>query len=129
MSKKLAGLIAAAILGVGVAYKTVLAAPTTAGAEPKLNGVAYVLPKEFLVNLSDGRYAKFAVAVVLPEAPEAEGEETPPEGYGPLAEEAVVRNVVVDVVGASTGDALTMVKGRAAVRHRIPCRRGCGIGS
>ena len=119
MSKKLMAMLAVVVLGAGFVYKTVLAAPTEAGAEPKLQGVVYVLSKEFLVNLSDGRYAKFSVAVVLPETPEAHGEETPPEGYGPLAEEAVIRTVVVDVVGASTGEALTTVKGRRAVRHRV----------
>lgn len=119
MSKRLMVLLSVAVVGAALVYKTVLAGPTEAGAEPKLQGVVYVLPKEFLVNLSDGQYAKFAVAVVLPETPEAEGEETPPEGYGPLAEEAVIRTVVVDVVGAITGDVLTTVKGRSIVRGRI----------
>ena len=117
--KKIVTVLMVALAVVGAAYKTVLAGPRDAGAAPKLEGSVYVLPKEFLVNLSDGRYAKFAVAVVLPEAPEAESESTPPEGYGPLAEEAVIRNVVVDVVGASTGEALITVRGRTAVRRKI----------
>ncbi len=119
MSKNLMIAVVLVVLGAGLAYKLVFAPAQGTSSRPKLAGVVYVLPKEFLVNLADGRYAKFAIAVVLREAPEAEGETTPPEGYGALAEEAVIRNVVVDVIGASTGNALTTVKGRTAARHRI----------
>ena len=57
--------------------------------------------QEFLVTLAEGRYAKLSVGLVLPHdalAPEgAEGAEAkPPEGYGPLAQEALVRAIVTD---------------------------------
>ena len=54
-----------ALLVLGGAYKTVLAKPAP---EPKhkVDGQVYVLPKEFLVNLDDERYAKLTVALVLP---------------------------------------------------------------
>ena len=44
--------------------KFVLAKPPRP-AKRKIDGTVYVLPKEFLVNLADGRYAKLDVALVL----------------------------------------------------------------
>lgn len=120
---KLIAIVAVAVVGLLGAYKFVLAPPAPAGAEPKIKGVVYVLPKEFLVNLSDGRYAKFSVAMVLDHAPEAGGHgESPPEGYGLMPEEAVVRDVVTDVVGASTGDALSEADGREKVKKLVKRR-------
>ena len=60
-----------------------------------------MLPKEFLLNLADGHYAKLSVALVLPQTRSpAEGrprwDATPPEGYGPLEQEAAVRAVITD---------------------------------
>jgi flagellar FliL protein len=120
---KLIVLLVVAVVGILGAYKFVLAPPAATGAKPKVDGVVYVLPKEFLVNLSDGRYAKFSVAMVLDHAPEAGGHaETPPEGYGVMPEEAVVRDVVTDVVGASTGPELSTSAGRERVKKRIQRR-------
>jgi flagellar basal body-associated protein FliL len=59
------------------------------------------------------------VALVLPEEPTAHGGSTPPEGYGALPEEAVVRDVVTDVVSASTGAALSDAGGREKVKRAI----------
>jgi flagellar basal body-associated protein FliL len=80
----------------------------------KIHGVVYVLPKEFVVNLADGRYAKFNVALVLdhsqPTAPEAAGGHgapaEPPEGYGTLEQEAVIRDIVTDEVSGVESDEL-----------------------
>ncbi|WP_026911671.1 flagellar basal body-associated FliL family protein [Patulibacter minatonensis] len=117
---KLIAIIVLVVVGALGAYKFVLAPPAPAGAKPKVDGVVYVLPKEFLVNLSDGRYAKFSVAMVLDHAPEAGGhEETPPEGYGVMPEEAVVRDVITDVVGASTGSELSTAEGREKVKKLV----------
>lgn len=117
---KLLVLIAVAVVGALGAYKFVLAPPAPAGAEPKVKGAVYVLPKEFLVNLSDGRYAKFTLAMVLDHMPEAGGHgESPPEGYGLMPEEAVVRDVVTDVLGASTGDELSHAEGREKVKKLV----------
>ena len=49
----------------GGAYKFVLAKPAKAAAKPKVEGTVYVLQKEFLVNLADGRFAKLTAALVL----------------------------------------------------------------
>ena len=49
----------------GGAYKFVLAKPAKAEAKPKVDGTVYILGKEFLVNLADGRFAKLTSALVL----------------------------------------------------------------
>ena len=55
MKKKLIILLSIALVaGVGI-YKTVLAKPEPEAPKPKVEGNVYVLPKEFLVNLADGR--------------------------------------------------------------------------
>ena len=92
----------------------------------KIDGVVYVLPKEFLVNLSDGRYAKVNVALVLdhsqPTAAAAGGHEAaaePPEGFGTLEQEAAVRDVVTDVLTGQSGDELIDRRGREQVKEEI----------
>ncbi len=110
----------------GLAAKFVLAKPPPEG-HHKIDGVVYVLPKEFLVNLSDGRYAKVNLALVLDRtqatAPEAGGHEgaaaAPPEGFGTLEQEAAVRDVVTDVLTGQKGDELISRKGRKQVKAEI----------
>lgn len=85
----------------GAAYKFVLAKPKEAVAKPKVNGSVYVLQKEFLLNLKDGRFAKVTAALVLDEADTStlstsKEAATPPEGYGAMNQEAVVRSVITD---------------------------------
>ncbi|HZV72956.1 MAG TPA: flagellar basal body-associated FliL family protein [Conexibacter sp.] len=107
-----------------VAAKFVLARPAP---EPhhKIDGIVYVLPKEFLVNLSDGRYAKLNVALVLdPSQPTAAaggegGGASPPDGFGPLEQEAAVRDIVTDVVTGQSGDELVSARGRRQVKAEI----------
>ena len=110
----------AVLLALGTAYKVVLAKP--AEEKSKVHGAVYVLPKEFLINLSDSHFAKLSVALVLPkdEVP-VEGAEgaTPPEGYGALEQEAAVRAVVTDTVtDAATAD-LTSRKRRNHLRREL----------
>ena len=57
MNKKLIIIVVVALVAAGGAYKTVLAKPKEPAPKPKVHGVVYVLPKEFLVNLADERYA------------------------------------------------------------------------
>jgi flagellar basal body-associated protein FliL len=113
------------VLVAGLAAKFVLAKPAP---EPhhKLDGTVYVLPKEFLVNLSDGRFAKVNLALVLdhsqPTAAAAGGHEAaaePPEGFGSLELEAAVRDVVTDVLTGKNGDELIDRKGREQVKGEI----------
>jgi len=110
-----------ALLGVG--YKTVLAKPAPA-AKPKVHGEVYVLPKEFLLNTADDRYAKLWVAIVLPHEEiallaEAGHGPKPPEGFGPLPQEAIVRSLVTDVVGAADGTELMSSSGRRELQKKL----------
>ena len=65
MNKKIIIIAVAALVLAGGAYKTVLAKPKEKAPEPKVHGTVYVLPKEFLVNLADGRFAARPVGVAL----------------------------------------------------------------
>jgi len=107
----------------GVAAKFVLAKPAPV-VHHKIDGTVYVLPKEFLVNLSDGRYAKVDVALVLdPSQPTGvaggEGGAAPPDGFGTLPQEAAVRDVVTDVLTGQSGDTLVAQSGREQVKREI----------
>jgi len=113
------------VLIAALAAKFVLAKPAPE-VHHKIDGTVYVLPKEFLVNLSDGRYAKVNVALVLdhsqPTAAAAGGHEAaaaPPEGFGTLEQEAAVRDVVTDVLTGQSGDELIDRRGREQVKAEI----------
>jgi flagellar FliL protein len=113
------------LLVLGGVYKFVLAKPA-AVAKPKVEGEVYVLPKDFLINLTDGKFAKLGVGLVFDEgfvaAPaggEAEGGAAPPTGYGVLTQEAVVRDIVTDVVTDESANALTSRKGREEIKKEI----------
>lgn len=112
---------------VGGVYKFVLAKPKAAAAKPKVAGAVYVLPKEFIVNLADGRYAKFNIALVMKPGAETaaasaggEGAATEsPEGYGTLPQEALVRSIVIDDVTDVSGSTLISEKGRSKLKKKI----------
>lgn len=92
--------------------------------EHKVDGEVYVLGNEFLVNLSDG-YAKLTVALLLRAGALAAlegGEERgarPPEGYGALPQEAVVRDIVTDVLTGRTGTQLRQRDSREQLKVAI----------
>jgi flagellar basal body-associated protein FliL len=110
------------VLLVAVGAKFVLAKPA-GGPKPKLDGTVYVLGKDFLLNLSDGRYAKLSVALVLAPGQStgatAEGGTPPPDGFGTLPQEAAVRDVVTDVVTDQSGDELIGASGREKIKQEI----------
>jgi flagellar basal body-associated protein FliL len=101
MKKKLLIIPVVLLLVMGVAYKTVLAKPSKAP-KPRVDGTVYVLGKEFLVNLKDGRFAKLTAALVLAHddtstaAAGGEGAAKVPDGYGAMSQEAVVRAIITD---------------------------------
>jgi flagellar FliL protein len=112
------------VLVAALSAKFVLAKPAPV-VKQKLDGTVYVLAKDFLLNLSDGRYAKLSVALVL-----APGQSTgaaggegggapPPDGFGTLPQEAAVRDVVTDVVTDQSGDELISEHGREKVKAEI----------
>ena len=113
----------ALLLALGGGYKFVLAKPKP---EPKhkVEGQVYVLPKEFTLNTADDRYAKLWVALVLPHdepiagAHGAEAAE-PPEGFGPLPQEALVRALVTDAVNEATGEELIRPRGRHELQEKL----------
>ena len=112
-----------ALLVLGGAYKTVLAKPAEKP-ELKIHGQVYVLPKEFLLNLADDRYAKLSVALVLPEGPiaakEKEGEGVkPPEGFGPLPQEGAIRGLVTDVITGVDSEKLIDPDGREKLKAKL----------
>jgi len=114
------------LLVLGAAYKFVLAKPKAEAKPPKIEGTVYVLGKEFLVNLADGRFAKLSVALVLnpkDHSTAAAGGHgaapTPPEGYGAMAQEGVVRSIVTDVVTDAQDRDLIGRRGRAKLQKEI----------
>jgi flagellar basal body-associated protein FliL len=113
------------LLALGGVYKFVLAKPA-AEAKPKIAGTVYVLPKEFLVNLASGRFAKLGVGIVLsPEdeslAKAAADKEAPkpPDGFGPLPQEAVIRDIVTDTLTDRGSQDLIARDGREELKKRI----------
>jgi flagellar basal body-associated protein FliL len=128
MVKKIVPVIALLAI-LGGAYKFVLAKPAEAEKkpEPKVHGTVYMLQKEFLVNLADGRFAKLQVGLVL--SPEDHSTEaaggghgaaaTPPEGYGAMLQEGVVRDVVTDTLTDATDKELIEKKGREHLKEDI----------
>ena len=110
----------AVLLVLGMAYKVVLAKPSED--KHKVEGMVYVLPKEFVINLADGRYAKLGVALVLPHdaiAAGGHGGATPPEGYGALEQEGAVRAVITDTITDHKASHLTNKAKRRKLRIKV----------
>ena len=122
MKKKLL-IILPVLLVLGGVYKFVLAKPS-AEAKPKVEGEVYVLGKDFLINLADARFVKLNVALVIEEGsalPAGGGEEaaTPPEGFGTMPQEAVVRDIVTNTLTDQPGRRLISREGRERLKKRI----------
>jgi flagellar FliL protein len=103
----------------GLAYKMVLA-PKSESKE-RVDGTVYVMPKEFLLNLAGGRYAKVTVALVLAPGQSTGGGEgaAPPEGFGTLEQEPLVRQIVTDNLTGVSAGALTSRGQRHHFQARI----------
>jgi flagellar basal body-associated protein FliL len=125
MGKKLIPVIIA-LVALGGVYKFVIAKPKTAEAKPKVDGTVYILGKEFLVNLADGRFAKLTIALVLAHddtstvaAGGHEGAAKVPDGFGPMNQEAVVRDVITDDLTDIKDSDLVDREGRVKVKEEI----------
>ena len=125
MVKKLVPIIVL-LVALGGAYKFVLAKPPAeAKPKPKVEGTVYMLQKEFLLNLADGRFAKMQIGLVLAHddtsTAAAGGHEaaSPPEGYGARTQEGVVRDVITDVVTDAKDDELIREGGREELKGVI----------
>lgn len=122
MKSKLKIVVPLALVILGATYKLVLAKPAE-GPPRKIEGEVYVLPKEFLVNLAGGRFAKLSVALIMKPGAHAaaEGAEAakPPEGFGPDPQEAVVRDIVTNVLTDADGEDLIAGRGRRRLKRDI----------
>ena len=79
------------------------------------------------MNLAGGRYATLTVAMVLPHhegTAEAGGENAvePPEGFGAMPQEALVRAAVTDTVSGSDAARLLKRSGRKRLQKQILSR-------
>jgi flagellar FliL protein len=91
----------------------------------KIQGTIYVMPKEFLLNLSDGRYAKLTVALDL--APGQSDGASATSGasgngeaaVGTLPEEPLVREIVTNMITNQSGETLISASGRKSLREKI----------
>jgi flagellar basal body-associated protein FliL len=123
MKKKLMIAVPVLLLVLGGVYKFALAKPAPVP-KPKVDGEVYVLPRDFLVNTSDGRFVKLDVALVLkpgslPVAGADAAGAAPPEGYGALPQEAVVRDIITNSITDVAGSEMIKRKGRMALKKRI----------
>jgi flagellar basal body-associated protein FliL len=125
VKSKLKFIVPVLLLALGGAYKFVLAKPSAPAPKPKVDGTVYVLPKEFLINLSGGRFAKLSVGLVLdhsqPVVDPAAGHEgaKPPEGFGTLPQEAVIRDLITDKLTDDDADSLVSADGREKLKSSL----------
>jgi flagellar FliL protein len=123
MKSKLKFIVPILLIAVGGVYKFVLAKPGAPAPKPKVDGQVYVLPKEFLINLSGGRFAKLSVGLVLDhsQATASAGKEAvkPPDGFGTLPQEAVIRDLVTDTLTDGSADSLVSEHGREKLKSQI----------
>jgi flagellar basal body-associated protein FliL len=90
----------------------------------KVKGTIYVMPQTFLLNLSDGRYAKLSVALELApgqsDGASATASSSGGEGAaGTLPEEALVREIVTNAVTNQSGETLINPASRRAIQRQI----------
>jgi flagellar FliL protein len=121
VKKKLKIIIPIVLVLVGGVYKEVLAKPPKPP-KPKIAGTVYVMPKEFMLNMADGHYAKLDVALVLdpkeaaPKAAEAGGSS---DNYGWLPQEPAVRDVITNIVTDTPSKDLIDRGGRELLKKEI----------
>ena len=126
MNKKTLIIAVLALVVAGGAYKTVLAKPKEKAKKPNVEGTLYVLQKEFLVNLADSRYAKVSAALLLNPKDHSTaaagghgGGTAPPEGYGAMTQEAIVRAIVTDALTGRDPADLEDARKRDRLRKEI----------
>jgi flagellar basal body-associated protein FliL len=120
-NKKIMLVVVLPLLVLGVGYKMTKPKPVS---KDKIKGTIYVMPKDFLVNLADGRYVKLTVALEL--APgQSDGASATAGGsatettVGTLPEEPLVRESVTNLITGQNGETLVSATGRRAIRHQI----------
>jgi flagellar basal body-associated protein FliL len=120
--KKLIIILVVILAGGGFAAKTFLL-PKPAAAKPKIEGTIYVLPKGFTFNLTDGRYATMTAGLVLApgqsDGASATAATDSSSAVGTLPEEAVIRDIITNIVTDKSSQALISASGRAELKHEI----------
>jgi flagellar basal body-associated protein FliL len=88
----------------------------------KIKGIVYAMPQSFLLNLTDGRYAKLSVALELAPGQSdgaAPGASSSGESAGTLPEEPLVREIVTNAITNMSGETLISSAGRRSVKAQI----------
>jgi flagellar basal body-associated protein FliL len=109
------------ILGLGAAYS--MAKPKVVVKE-KVQGTIYLLPKPFLLNLGEGHFAKLSLGLLLAPgqsdgASATAGASASGEAVGTLPEEAVIRDIVTNLITNDNGSTLISAGGRREAKHQI----------
>jgi flagellar basal body-associated protein FliL len=120
-NKKIMLALALPILILGIGYSMTKPKPVN---KDKIKGTIYVLPQTFLLNLSDGRYAKLTVGLELAPgqsdgAVAGAGSSSGENAAGTLPEEPLVREIVTNAVTNQSGETLVSDQGRTSVKHQI----------
>ena len=123
MKSKLKFIVPILLVLAGGAYKFVLAKPGAPAPKPKVDGQVYVLPKEFLINLAGGRFAKLSLGLVLDDsqatASTSKEAVKPPDGFGTLPQEAVIRDIVTARLTDDNADSLVTESGREKLKKSL----------
>ena len=88
----------------------------------KIAGTLYVLPKSFTLNMSGGQYATLTAALALDPSyaiPAADPNNTPPDGFGNLPEEAAVRAIITNTITGQPPSSLITASGRSKMESEI----------
>jgi len=122
MKKKILIIVPILLLGGGYVAKGKLMPPKVV--KPKIAGEIYILPKQFTLNLKDGRYATLTVALELApgQSDGATAEAAAPAAgatVGTLPEEAVIRSIITNEVTNDPSTTLIDQSGRAGLEKEI----------
>jgi|GEM_PF-500712 len=138
MKSKLKFIVPIIVLALVGLKMTVLKAAPVKVEPPNVKGEVYVIPTPFLLNIEGGKFAKISVGLIFEKGHSALGEAAasvgapavqaasaeaapvkPPDGYGVLPQEALVRSIVTDVVTGVPASMLTSAEGRQKLGKRI----------
>jgi flagellar basal body-associated protein FliL len=120
--KKLIIILVVILAGGGYAAKKFLLAPPPPP-KPKIAGEIYGLPKQFTLNMADGRYATLTVALVLgltqSDGASAAAAATSPDGFGTLPEEPAIRAIITSAITDDNANVLLTTAGRTKLQASI----------
>jgi flagellar protein FliL len=119
--KKILLIVLVVLLGGGYVAKGKLMPPKVV--KLKVAGEVYILPKQFTLNLQDGRYATLTAALVLAagqtDGATAEAATSSDATVGTLPEEAVIRSIITNTVTGDTSSALIDQPGREHLEQEL----------